>query len=242
MNSIKYETELFEPIKNYLEKKGFKVYAEVKKCDIIASCCDIILIVELKKEFNLKLLYQVMDRQKYGDFVYAAIPRPKNLNSKSSKNMIEILKKLNIGLIFVDIKDNFNTIKVVLEPVNNKIKNNKNKKSILKEIEGRKNECNIGGTKGKKIITSYRENAIYIACVLEFTGENKVNKIKEFGCGEKTGKILYYNYYGWFERVKTGFYKLTDKALLDLNSDSYIEITKYYRNEVKNKNDEIVKK
>ncbi len=63
------EEQLYKPVKNYLEKKGFKVRAEVKNIDVAAECNGILLAVELKTSFNLKLVYQAIDRQKIADLV-----------------------------------------------------------------------------------------------------------------------------------------------------------------------------
>ena len=50
------ETDLYEPIRAFLEEKGYQVQAEVKDCDIAAVKDGQLLIVELKKAFNLKLV------------------------------------------------------------------------------------------------------------------------------------------------------------------------------------------
>ena len=52
------ETDLYEPIRAFLEEEGYQVQAEVKGCDIAAVKDGQLVIVELKKAFNLKLVYQ----------------------------------------------------------------------------------------------------------------------------------------------------------------------------------------
>ena len=50
------ETDLYEPIRAFLEEEGYQVQAEVKNCDIAAVKDGQLVIVELKKAFSLKLV------------------------------------------------------------------------------------------------------------------------------------------------------------------------------------------
>lgn len=43
------ETELYEPIKNYLLQNGYKVQAEVKNCDIACLYENNLIVIEIKK-------------------------------------------------------------------------------------------------------------------------------------------------------------------------------------------------
>ena len=67
------ETELYEPIRSFLEAEGYEVQAEVKHCDIAAQKEEQLIIVELKKAFNLKLVYQALERQSLTEYVFVAI-------------------------------------------------------------------------------------------------------------------------------------------------------------------------
>ena len=68
-----YEKDLYEPVKEFLEDKGFAVRSEVSDCDIMAVKGSDIIIVELKTAFNLKLLYQAIDRMSVTDMVYVDV-------------------------------------------------------------------------------------------------------------------------------------------------------------------------
>ena len=70
------ETDLYEPVCRFLEEEGYRVQAEVKDCDIAAEKDGELIIVELKKSFQLKLIYQALDRQSLTEQVFVAIPRP----------------------------------------------------------------------------------------------------------------------------------------------------------------------
>lgn len=78
--AVKYETDLYSPIKAYFEQRGFVVKAEVRHCDLVGirSDLDEPLIVEMKKTFNLSLLLQGMQRLKLSPIVYLAVERNRN--------------------------------------------------------------------------------------------------------------------------------------------------------------------
>ena len=66
------ETDLYEPIRAFLEEEGYQVQAEVKHCDIAAEKNGRLVVVELKRAFGLKLVYQGLERQSLTDEVFAA--------------------------------------------------------------------------------------------------------------------------------------------------------------------------
>jgi hypothetical protein len=68
----------------------------------------------------------------------------------------------------------------------------------------------------KKIVTSYKENAIQIAVYLNDIGATSPKKLREFNSGKKTLSILYSNFYGWFQRVDRGIYDITVKGKQEL--------------------------
>ena len=64
------ETELYLPVKRFLEAQGYAVKAEIGDCDVLAvRGNEPPLIVELKTSFNLQLLLQGIDRQTMTDTV-----------------------------------------------------------------------------------------------------------------------------------------------------------------------------
>ena len=131
MNNIR-ESDLFIPVKELLEKEGFQVKGEVKSCDVVGVKDNEIVIVELKTNFNLKLVYQAMDRQSLTDNVYVAIPRPKTgHNSKSWKSMVKLLKTLNLGLITVALDGCANNADFIINPQKPLLRKNYSKKKKL---------------------------------------------------------------------------------------------------------------
>ena len=213
------ESDLFEPVKNYLEAGGYKVRAEVKNCDITATKGDELIIIELKLSANLQLFIQATDRQRITDSVYVAIPKPSIRSKKHWKGIRHILRRLELGLIFVDVDNPVNSIEIVFHPISfQRKKISKRKKAILKEVENRSQNLNVGGSNKKKIITAYRENAIQIAIYLKEIGATTPKKLKECDSGKKTLSILYNNFYGWFQRIDHGVYDITTKGKKELKN------------------------
>ncbi len=230
MNESFKETDLFPPIKKYFESIGYSVNGEVQGCDLTAVNGDELIIVELKKSFNLKLLYQALERQKITENVYVAIPMPKRLYDRSFVSLTNLLKKLKLGLILVSMSSAVKNVLIYIEPVTAVVNRKNNKKSsILKEIDGRTIDVNVGGSTGSQILTSYKEKVIKIACCLEKYGKMAARDLKErYGCDRDVWRILNENIYGWFCKVEPKIYDLTQKGRDMLKASSFHEIIEYY--------------
>ncbi len=212
-NMKKKETDLYQPVKIFLEKAGYSVKAEVKSCDIVAIKKDEIIIIELKLSFNLELIFQIIDRQKKCDSVYAALPLPedyfKNSKWKSVKNL---LRRLNAGLIFVS--DNGN-VQIVFHPADfdskkSRSANMKHRRAIINEFESRSFDGNTGGSTRKKLMTAYRESCVKIAAFLKKHKKAAPKDMNEIGIETKKAQmILNRNYYGWFDHPGKGIYSLS---------------------------------
>lgn len=229
------ETDLFNPIKNYFLKNGYKVQAEVKNCDIVCLKDNELIVVEIKKSFNLKVLYQAIDRKNFSNNVYIAIQYPKNILKKEIKYMIEILKNMGIGLIFVYLNNFSNQVEIVLTPTYKNIsKNSKKRKNILKEFESRNLQTNLGGSsyKKEKILTAYKEKVIYIACVLNILKKASPKQIREITKIENTSSILRLNYSNYFCKLERGVYSLSDEGKNLFLKDDFKEAIEYYEKEV----------
>ncbi|SKC50152.1 DUF2161 domain-containing phosphodiesterase [Maledivibacter halophilus] len=223
------EKDLYEPISNYLKNQGYKVQSEVKDCDIVAVKNEEMIIIELKKSINLTLLIQATKRQKITDGVYIAIPKPKRFKWNKKWNDISgLLKRLELGLIIVSFLQTTTEVEIVFHPSVYKYrKSNRMKENIIREINGRSGSYNVGGSVKEKIMTAYRENAIHIACCLEKYGELSPKDLRALGTSSKTQSILSKNFYGWFERVHRGIYRLHPQGKKAL--ENYGETADYYK-------------
>ena len=226
------ETDLYEPIRVFLEEEGYQVQAEVKNCDIAAVKDGQLVIVELKKAFNLKLVYQGLERQSLTEQVFVAIPRPKKgQREKAWKDMLKLLKRLELGLLTVALDSPLQTVDVVLEPSDSLAwKNRKKREKVQAELEQRQVDANVGGMTRRKIMTAFREKSIRLACLLEKEEQVSTASLRERGLEDYIG-ILSRNYDKWFRRVEKGVYALSEKGKEALGNEDYAKVVSFYRSE-----------
>lgn len=222
------ESDLYTIVEKYYISQGFIVKGEVCGCDLVAIKQDQIIIVELKKNFNVKLLYQGVRRLSATEYVYVAFFKPKARQSMSFWTMIKSLcRRLHIGAILVEDEN----LRFLSHPeLFQTRKSTVQRKKILKEFHGRKVSENKGGVTGQKLETAYLENAIKIAVILAENGALSAKNLQTMGTAENTHTILYRNHYGWFEKKEKGLYNLKN-GLSDQIRDSYPKIWQYYTSE-----------
>lgn len=200
------EADLYPVAARYFAAQGFQVKGEVCGCDLVAVKDDTIIVAELKKTFNIKLLYQSVRRLAITDQVYAVIPKPKGRQKISFWQMIKSLaRRLNIGLLVIDRGQ----VIVIAKPgdfTRRVLARQKNK--VLNEFHGRRVSENIGGVTGVKLKTAYLESAIHISVLLKKHRAMQPAQLVKVGASANARQILYNNHYGWFEKSARGLYKL----------------------------------
>ncbi|MGI9379110.1 MAG: DUF2161 domain-containing phosphodiesterase [Methyloligellaceae bacterium] len=214
------ETELYPPLKSYLEKQGYEVKGEVTDCDIVALRGDEDpVIIELKTTFNLSLIFQSIDRQAISDSVYIAFPAasPDKKNSAWTRNRKDILKlcrRLGLGVITVKFYKRRNPfIEVYLDPAPYKPRKLKRRKSmLLQEFSRRVADHNIGGSTRRPIVTAYRQEALLCAYALKSEGPTNLADLRTLTGLENIAHILQRDVYGWFQRVERATYKISPKG------------------------------
>jgi len=77
-------------------------------------------------------------------------------------------------------------------------------------------------------MTAYREEALRLACELERRGEARVKDLRAAAGCDKAGAVLRDNFYGWFERVERGIYRLTGAGREALGK--YGDVVEEWRN------------
>ncbi len=231
---IEKETQLFEPVRRLLEKNGYTVKAEVMDCDIAAFKDNELLVVEMKRQFNLKVVYQAMERRSLTDKVYIAVPRPKRYSDKNTRMMLKMLKELGIGLIAVGV-EGAPIAEFIAEPDKTKSINYRKKKRLVKEAEGRNMDINIGGSTQRRIITAYTEASVLALCHMEIYDTLNTAQLKKLGYPDKVRNAFNTNAYGWFEKVGRATYAMSEKGVCALDAEENKELVEYYRKEV-NKN------
>lgn len=232
------ETDLSKPVSDFLVEQGYSVRSEVKDCDIAAIKGDELIVVELKRNLSVSLLAQAVKRQKTADLVYIAVPKPKKLFANSKwQDICHLIRRLELGLILVSFKGKKGFIEIPIHPVpfdreKSRKRSNKKRESIIKEINARYADFNVGGSSGKKLVTAYRESAVFIACCLNRLGPMSPKQLRSLGTDPgKTTSILSENHYGWFERIERGVYSITEagKEALIL----YKELADYFNDKMK---------
>ena len=225
------ETDLYKPVYDYLVLQGYTVHSEVKNCDITAIKGEELVVVELKTTFNLKLLAQGAKRQRIADSVYVAIPLPKGgKRSAGWSDMCLLLRRLELGLILV-APDKNPGVEIVFHPNTfDRLKSvnsaKKQRRHIIREVEARYGDYNVGGSTKRKLMTAYRENSVFIACCFLKYGRLSPAQLKKLGTGVKTPSILAKNFYGWFEKISKGIYTLNPQAEEFLQG--YPDLVGYY--------------
>jgi hypothetical protein len=235
--AVDKEIELYPPIKEWLEQLGYTVRSEVRGCDIVAmrnASDSQPIIVEMKKSFNLALLYQAVERLELTPYVYVAIETPEHASKTIQKNhrsMEQLCRRLQIGLLTVRFRANGTSIvQVVMDPIvhgESVVPSSKKSKrvarqqvALLKEFAARSGDHNIGGSTRQKLVTAYREQALLCAYWLNKLGPLEPKKLRTQPgmLPAKIQPLLHNNVYGWFERVNRGIYQVNEegkKALVE---------------------------
>lgn len=198
------ESELYGPVRDYLESLGYAVKGEVKGCDIAALRDGELIVVELKRGFTLELIYQALDRQRAADGVYVAVPLPKRgYMSPHIREMQSLCRRLELGLIFVGFTSKGEgQVDVAVHPreASAPRKDKKRRLAVIREHEGRTGSVNTGGVSRKKILTAYKEQALLTARFLRDNGPMRAEDVKKLGGPANAGVILGRNPMGWFDR------------------------------------------
>ena len=207
------ETELYAPIKTFLEGQGYTVKAEIGAADVVAfRDGEDPVVIELKTGFSLSLVHQAIARQSITDTVYIAVPRRRGRRFLTAlKQMKSLCRRLGLGLITVRMKDDH--LEVHCDPAPYAPRKLKRRQSaLLREFARRDGDPNTGGATRQGLVTAYRQDALRCASHLAASGPSKGAVVaKETGV-EKATRLMANNHYGWFQRVATGIYDITDKG------------------------------
>jgi hypothetical protein len=205
-----------------MEDLGYEVKGEVRGCDMVAihAMEEEPVIVELKKTFNLPLLFQGIDRLKISSQVYVAVEqirgRKRPVHQKWN-DIRQLCLRLGLGLITVQFyKTKKARVEILCNPMKSKKRGSKKTTRVLNEFKERSGDYNVGGSRQTKLMTAYRELALQLAFYLQKHGPMSPLQLRELTGKQKAASILQKNYYNWFERIERGIYQVTidgEKAL-----------------------------
>ena len=202
------ETELYLPIKSFLETAGYAVKGEISGCDLVGLSDGeppVVVICELKLTFNLELILQAVDRAAASDEVWiAARVSAKGKGRESDRRFRDLCRRLGFGMLAVSDRG---TVDIVVSPIAPMPRKNARRRSrLVEEHRRRKGDPALGGSTRKPIMTAYRQQALVCAAAIE-SGVQRPKDMR--ATAPKAPQILRDNVYGWFERVDRGIYGLT---------------------------------
>ncbi len=207
------ETELYAPVKTFLEGQGYEVKAEVCDADVVAMRKDEPpVIVELKTGFSLTLLHQAIARQTVTDDVYVAVPEGSGRAFQQNiKNNLALCRRLGLGLLTVRLRDGFINARLDPAPFTPR-KSAPRRRRLLKEFARREGDPNTGGSTRTRLMTAYRQDAMKCLQFLREHGPTKAATVAAAVDVPNARRIMHDDHYGWFERADRGIYQATPKG------------------------------
>lgn len=213
------ESDLYPPLKRFLESLNYEVKGEVRGCDALAvRGGEEPVAVELKLVLNLDVILQAADRLSMTPYVYICVPKQCSVLRRSRKRVIKLLRMLGLGLIAADASAGEGGAKVLLDPGGYKPRISKvRRERLLGEFAKRTGDPNAGGSDMKRgIMTAYRQRALAVARFLMANGPAKASHVAKSLQEPKARNIMYRNVYGWFDRVSLGVYGLSPRGLREV--------------------------
>ncbi len=212
------ETDLYPPVKGFLESQGYSVRGEVGPCDVVGVREGMMVAVEMKLTLNVRLLLQAVDRVGTADAVYIAVPHDCRTLKTEGRGLRRLLRMLGVGLLLVDPARA--AVQAELDPGEYRPRSNRARKGmLLREHASLTGDPNPGGCGRKRgLMTFYRGKAVAVAVHLRSQGPSKASDVARELCLPDARAILYRNVYGWFDRASRGVYSLSPRGMSELPS------------------------
>jgi len=209
------ETDLYPPVKAFLEAQGYMVKSEVEGCDVVAVRGEEPpVIVELKAVFSLALVFQGIARQRVADNVYLAVP-PFPRRTGRRNDALALCRRLGLGLLAVRLEP-APFVEALLDPAAYRPRPRRDGLGrLLREFQRRVGDPNQGGSSRRGIMTAYRQDALRCASYLSVNGPTKAAIVAGAVGVARAGIMMRVDHYGWFERppgTPRGVYGLTPRG------------------------------
>jgi hypothetical protein len=203
------ETSLYIPVKRFLESLDFIVKGEVAGCDVVGLRDGeplVVVICELKSQFNLELVLQGVDRAAACDEVWlAASMSARGKGREHDRRFRALCRRLGFGLLGVSSSGH---VELLLSPAALPPRRDPRRRSrLVDEHQRRRGDPVAGGGSRAPIMTAYRQDALACAAAMA-DGPKRPRDLKAIS--PRAAKILLDNVYGWFARAERGVYALTD--------------------------------
>jgi hypothetical protein len=213
------ESDLYPPLKRFLEAQGYAVKGEVNDCDAVAvRGGEEPVVVELKASLNLKALMQAAARLTLTRKVYVGVAHACPVLARDRRGATKLLKMLGLGLVVIDPRPSPVQVAVLLDPGEYRPRRAPRKtERLLGEFERRVGDPNLGGADRRRgIMTAYRQRVLRVADYLAAHGPTKASDVARALDEPKARELMYADVYGWFEREGAGVYRLSPRGDKDV--------------------------
>jgi hypothetical protein len=168
----------------------------------------VVVIGELKLNFNLDLVLQGVDRTSACDEIWLAIrASSRGRGREQDPRVRKLCRLLGFGLLGVFAAGR---VEILVEPGPWRPRRDSKRRSrIVTEHRRRQGDPVLGGGSRVPIMTAYRQQALACAVALS-DGPRRPREMR--AAIPDAPKILLRNVYGWFIRVERGLYSLTDQG------------------------------
>ena len=203
------ETDLYLPLKAFLENAGYTVKGEIIDCDLVGvkdGDLPVVIVCEMKLTFNLELVMQGVKRASFCDEVWLAACASRTARGREhDARFRNLCRRLGFGVMSVsDAGD----VAVIVAPfAATPRRDSKRRSRLLDEHRRRVGVPQKGGGRGKPVMTAYRQDCILCATAL-LAGPQSPSQLKTLVA--RAPAILRRNVYGWFVRESRGIYGLTE--------------------------------
>lgn len=205
------ETDLYLPIKRFLEGLGYRVKGEIGGCDLLALSDGeppVVVVCELKLSFNLELVLQGVDRAAAADEVWlAAKLSVRGKGREGDARFRQLCRRLGFGLLGVGGNG---AVHMLLSPAAPAPRRDPRRRSrLVDEHRRRRGDPALGGSTKAPVMTAYRQDALACARLMS----NGPLRPRDLALvAPKAAMMLRRNVYGWFERTARGVYALTPEG------------------------------
>ena len=205
------ETTLYPPVKAFLEGQGYEVKGEVGAADVVALRGDEPpVVVELKAGWALALFQQGIARQDVTPHVYLAVPAPQGRRALAGlKANLRLARRLGLGVLTVRARDGLVTVHCDPGPFRPRLLS-RPRERLLREFVARRGDPAPGGATRAGLVTAYRQDCRLLARHLASEGACRGARVAAATGVARATTMMRDNHYGWFRKVATGTYELTE--------------------------------
>jgi len=208
------ESELYAPVRTFFQARGFTVRGEVRNCDVVAVRGEFIAIIEMKKSFNIEVVYQALERASYGHECYIAVPEPTSRRRRGrfqtpTSSAENLCRRLGLGLLVV--RDGVaHLMQAPGDAIGRPTFNRARGARLMHEFSRRTGDHNVGGTTRVRRVTAYQEDCLRLAVLCSQAETREITPADGRAAGiSNAAAILRDNHYAWFRRVSFGRFTLT---------------------------------